>query len=136
MNFMEKKNLSIKRLTKGSIPNLPFFELKNHILGEDYSLSLVFPDRKLSIQLHEEWKGKKDPVNILSFPLSEDEGEIFITLSKARSDAKNFNHSYEDHLAFLFIHGCLHLKGMDHGDKMEEEEKKFFSLYKKIHHLQ
>ncbi len=122
--------LTIRRETKGRIPTLPFRELKNEILGKEYELSLVFPTQKLSAELHKQWKGKEGPADILSFPLDEESGEMFITLSKARSEAKRYGHSYREHLLFLFIHGCLHLKGMDHGAKMEKEEDRYFSRFR------
>jgi probable rRNA maturation factor len=119
------ENLTITRETSGKLPRLPFLRIKNSILGENYELSLAFVGRKKAIALHQEWKSKNDPVNILSFPLSKTEGEIIISLEKARQECKNFNRTYENYLAFLFIHGCLHLKGFTHGTKMENEEKKF-----------
>jgi probable rRNA maturation factor len=122
MITLEYPKLSITRHTKGGIPNLPFLQIKNSILGKEYNLSLVFPTLADSIQLHKKWKQKKDPVNVLAFPLDHNEGEIIITLSKSRNEARKYGRSYHNHLIFLFIHACLHLKGMDHGDKMEEAE--------------
>jgi probable rRNA maturation factor len=118
-------NLSITRETTGKLPCLPFLHIKNEILGKDYELSLVFIGRTKAIQMHKDWKSKNDPVNILSFPLSKTEGEIFISLEKARSECKHFDRTYENYLAFLFIHGCVHLKGYTHGSKMESLEKKY-----------
>lgn len=123
MEIKELNNFTITRMTKGRIPDLPFLAVKNAILGKEYILSLTFPTIEDSIELHKEWKKKDDPVNVLAFPLEDNEGEIIITLSKARSEAKNFDHSYHKHVIFLFIHACLHLKGMEHGDKMEEQER-------------
>lgn len=128
---MEHDNLTITRQTKGGIPNLPFVEIKNALLGKKYELSLVFPTLEFSEQLHIEWKKKKDPVNILSFPLDETSGEIFVTLSQARSEAKKYDRSYYNHLIFLFIHGCLHLKGMTHGAKMEQQERVMYTRFKR-----
>lgn len=130
MIVAEFENLTIQRQTKGGIPNLPFVFIKDDILGKDYDLSLMFPPLDLAEELHLRWKKKPGPVNILSFPLDEDEGEIIITLAQARTEAKNFDRSYHNHLIFLFIHGCLHLKGMTHGAKMEKQEKIFYSKYK------
>lgn len=129
MDIVELDNLSIQRQTKGKVPNLPFLLIKNDILGKNYDLSLVFPTLEIATDLHLRWKKKSGPVNILSFPLSDTEGEIIISLSQARSEAKNFDRSYINHLIFLFIHGCLHLKGMTHGAKMEKEERKFYQKF-------
>jgi len=121
---MANANFSIIRETKGKLPRLPFADIKKEILGENYELSLVFVGRNRAIQLHKDWKNKKDPVNILSFPLSKTEGEIFISLEKARTECKNFGRTYSNYLVFLFIHGCAHLKGHVHGNTMEAFEKK------------
>ncbi len=117
--------LSIIRETTGKLPRLPFLHIKNAILGEDYELSLVFIGRTKAIQMHQDWKSKNDPVNILSFPLSKNEGEIFISLEKARRECVQFDRPYENYLGFLFIHGCVHLKGYTHGSSMEALEKKY-----------
>jgi rRNA maturation RNase YbeY len=123
MSIAEYHNLTIIRQTKGGIPILPFVDIKNAILGIDYDLSLVFPTLQHSTELHLQWKKKPGPVNILSFPLDDSSGEIILTLSQARTEAKKYNRSYYNHLVFLFIHGCLHLKGMTHGAKMEKQER-------------
>lgn len=129
MTVAEFDNLIIRRQTEGGIPNLPFVLIKDDILGAEYELSLTFPAGKLSEELHLQWKKKPGPVNILSFPFDENEGDMIITLSQARKEAKNYDRSYNNHLIFLFIHGCLHLKGMVHGAKMEKQEKIFYAKY-------
>ncbi len=64
------------------------------------------------------------PTNILSFPLDKKSGEIFITLSVAKKEAPNFDRTFSNFVAFLFIHGLMHLKGHDHSDTMERAESK------------
>ena len=129
MTIAEYENFTIIRQTKGRIPILPFANIKQAILGPEYELSLVFPILADSIRLHKEWKKKPGPVNTLSFPYDELSGEIIITLSQARTEAKKYGRSYQDHLCFLFIHSCLHLKGMTHGAKMEKQEKIFYKQF-------
>ncbi len=111
--------------TKGKLPRLPFSDMKNAVLGEDYELSLVFVDEAESHKINVQTRGKDKPTNILSFPLDEHSGEIFICPSYAKSEAPNFDRPYENYLAFLFIHGLVHLKGFDHGVRMENEELKY-----------
>jgi probable rRNA maturation factor len=125
----EVNHFEITRETKGKLPRLPFADIKKAILGADYSLSLAFVGRKRAIELHKKFKHKDDAVNILSFPFSKSEGEIIISLEKARSECRNFDRGYENYLAFLFIHGCVHLKGFIHGDKMEKEEVKYRKVF-------
>ena len=40
-------------------------------------------------------------------------------------EAKKFERTYENFLAFLFIHALVHLKGMDHGSTMESMEARY-----------
>ncbi len=42
---------------------------------------------------------------------------------------KDFNLSKEGYIAFLFIHGLLHLKGHDHGDIMESLERRYMKKF-------
>ena len=91
-----------------------FKKIKNKVLGSDYELSLVFASDTLTRRLNRTYRGIDKPTNVLAFPLSKTSGEIFIN----RSRAKPFSVKY------LFIHGLLHLKGMEHGDTMEQAEKK------------
>lgn len=118
-------NLSVNRLTKGKLPSLPFVDLRNAVFGPNYDLSIVFVNLETSQRLNRETRDKDYPTNILSFPLSKESGELVIQLSIARRDAPKFEMSYQNFLGFLLIHGLLHLKGMDHGSRMEKEEKKF-----------
>jgi rRNA maturation RNase YbeY len=63
--------------------------------------------------------------NVLSYPLTDETGEIFICPTVAQKEAHKFNLSYEGYVAYLLIHGLLHLKGYDHGDTMEKLERKY-----------
>jgi len=50
-------------------------------------------------------------------------GEIIICYPQAKKQAKRLNHSLEEELAILLIHGTLHLLGYDHendSEKMKE----------------
>jgi len=57
-------------------------------------------------------------------------GEILICLSKAQKQSAEYGHSMEREVAFLFLHGLLHLLGYDHERK--EDEKKMISQSEKI----
>lgn len=124
---MQKRNESslsceITNKTKGKLPRLPFVEIKESLLGKKYSVSLVFIGDNLSQKLNRAYRNKNKPTNVLSFSLSKKEGEIFINVSKSRSEAKKSGEKISSYIAFLFIHGLLHLKGMEHGSRMEAEE--------------
>ena len=99
--------------------------MKDAILGKKYELSLVIVSKSEIKELNEKYRGINKPTDILSFPLSSKEGEIFINLDMAKIEAKKFNRTYENFLGFLFIHGLVHLKGFDHSSTMESIEARF-----------
>ncbi len=108
------------RSTKGDI----FVAIKNSTLGKSYHLSFAFIGPEKMRKLNLIYRNLNKPTDILSFPLSNTDGEIYICRSEARKEAKKFDREYNNFILFLFIHGCVHLKGYDHGTKMEREEIK------------
>lgn len=130
---MTKEKLSVLNNTREVLPLIDFLFLKNKILKNKYDLSLVFIGEKTSKKLNNEYRQKNKPTNILSFPLSKDSGEIFLCIKVIKKEASKFNKTYKEFLIFLIVHGMLHLKGYEHGEQMEKEEKKYFSLYKRTH---
>jgi rRNA maturation RNase YbeY len=121
---MGSGNLSVTKKTKSGLPRLPFAQIKREVLGEKYNVSLVFVGSKRSQALNKKYRGKNKPANVLTFPFSKTEGEIFIDTSTAKRDAKDFDMKPAQFIGHLFIHGLLHLKGLKHGKKMEEKEEK------------
>jgi len=124
------QNFALENTTKGKLPSLPFLRIKERVLGKPYDVSVVFIGDKRSRDLNKRYRGKDKPTNILSFSLSANEGEIFINLRQAKKDAPRFKKRYNTFVGFLFIHGLLHLKGLEHGKKMEQEEEKFMRACK------
>ena len=116
-------NFDIRNTTKLK-PHVPFKKIKDAVLGKSYELSLVLMGDTMASRLNKEHKNKSGPTNILSFPLTKSEGEIFLNIRRAERDAKKFDHSQIQHITYLFIHGCLHLRGNKHGTVMEKAEEK------------
>lgn len=117
--------------------SVPFLALKDAALGPNYDLSLVFVDPKESQRLNALHRGKDRPANILSFPLTDTSGEIFIDLKTSRGQAPDFDQEFENFIAFLFVHGLYHLKGFDHGAIMERKERalcKHFNIARGMSH--
>lgn len=108
---------------------MPLLRMKNEILGENYQLSLVFVGSKKIQNLNKHYRNKNKPTDILSFPLDKENGEIFICPGESAKKAKLRKMSSRDYLGFLFIHGLLHLKGLDHGSRMKSKEKAFCSFF-------
>ncbi len=120
-----RENFTITNKTKSTLPRVSFVDIKNTVLGKKYELSLVFVSNTTSRALNSMYRQKNNPTNILSFPLTKSSGEIFIAPAVARREMKHFNRTYDNFIAFLFIHGLLHLKGMEHSSTMEKAEVKF-----------
>lgn len=123
---VKKNNFEISNETKTNSPidELVFANMKSAALGNDYELSLVIVGKKEIKKLNKSYRNMDEATDILSFPLSEKEGEIFLCPEIALKEAPRFGRSYENFMKFLFIHGLAHLKGFEHSSRMESEEKK------------
>lgn len=126
--IQEHKNLTIIR-KNGALPSIPYLGIKEKIIGKSYNLTIIFCTPEESRLKNKTYRDKDYPTNILSFPLSDDEGEIYISLITARKDASKFEMSYNKFLHLLIIHGVLHLKGHLHGSTMEELEAKYLEAF-------
>jgi probable rRNA maturation factor len=96
--------------------------------AEDAELSVVLADDEFIRNLNNRFRGIDKATDVLSFP-QDDElilGDIVISLETAARRAEDEDMSLREEMAFLFIHGLLHLKGFDHTS--EEEEKEMFAL--------
>lgn len=109
-------------------------------------VSVVFADDAYIHELNREYRGKDCSTDVLSFALNEGEepdviggpeetllGDIVISLDTAARQAEEFGHSLERELAYLTVHGMLHLLGFDHeaeDDKavMRQKEEQVLSL--------
>ncbi len=115
--------------TKSTLPRVPFAAIKDKILGEKYELSVASVSPAQSRKLNNQFRGKDYPTNTLAFSLSKTSGEIVLQIEKIKKDAPDFDMSFTQFTKFLFIHSCLHLKGMEHSSTMEKEERKFLKHF-------
>lgn len=123
------EHLSIAQTVK-TYPSLPYQTIKDDILGKHYVLSVTFIGAERARTLNRTHRGKDYVPNVLSFPLDAHHGEIFITPHVAQKESKKHGMSARGYIAYLFIHGLLHLKGHRHGATMEKAEKRYISKYK------
>ncbi len=74
-------------------------------------------------RLNREFAGEPHPTDVLSFEGSGDHlGDIAISWPRVVTQAQEWNHSEQDELAVLLVHGFLHLLGWDHSTPTETEE--------------
>ena len=136
--IFDKDNFMISSTQKSTPKNdwVLFDTIKNKVLGNTYELSLTFIGSKRMRNLNRTHREKDYATDVLSFPLDDlgeksQMGEVFINLEVANKKSKDFDRTPKNYLVFLFIHSLFHLKGYDHGDKMEkkeEEVRKFFGI--------
>jgi probable rRNA maturation factor len=106
-------------------------------LAENSEISITFVDNKEIRNLNKTYRKIDKATDVLSFPFDNSFnlpvkvlGDVIISLEKARSQAEEYGHSFDREIAFLLVHGILHLLGYDH--QSPEEEEKMFSLQKEI----
>ncbi|MCL2571507.1 MAG: rRNA maturation RNase YbeY [Defluviitaleaceae bacterium] len=81
--------------------------------------------------LNRDYRGKDTATDVLSFPINDELamgsislGDIVICMDVAREQAKEYGHSLNRELAFLLVHGLLHLFGYEHETSEDETEMK------------
>ena len=111
------------------------FAHKKENITNDIEVSITIVTNEEIHQLNREYRNIDAPTDVLSFEMNDpyveldDElsnipipiGDIVISIDKVEEQAKAYNHSFERELAFLNVHGILHLFGYTHDDKNEEK---------------
>lgn len=94
-------------------------------------IELILTDNTEIAQINHEFRGIDKPTDVLSFPTDPFPGAplgtIIVSVDKVEEAATQLKHNENDELSLLFIHGLLHLLGMDHetdnGEMRTQEEK-------------
>jgi len=98
--------------------------LCQRVLKGDEFVCLVTDAPELAL-LNKDFRGKSESTDVLSFPATPDSaqvqaeteayaGDIAISVTHARAQARLLGHSLEQEICILMLHGVLHLAGMDH----------------------
>lgn len=110
-------------------------------LPDDYEISVSFVRSRTIHKINLEYRQIDRPTDVISFAVRDDLpeelkdemkdlGDIFINLDYAKKQAKQYSHSFEREVCFLFTHGLLHCLGYDH--MKPDEEKVMFELQDRI----
>jgi probable rRNA maturation factor len=116
--------------------------IMKYLYCSDKVISLLFVDDKEIREINRLYLSRDYPTNVISFSLTEGEfgdinpdilGDIVISAETAFKDAVESGIEFNDELAFLMIHGTLHLLNYDHEnasvDKTQEMKKKEQELF-------
>jgi probable rRNA maturation factor len=115
-------SLDIRNFTRGPVPRLPFAAAVQKALP-GWEVSLVLAGGTRAQALNRSLRKKDYVPNVLSYEVGNRSGEVILCPAVAKREARDYGHSVNEHLLFLFIHGLLHLKGMPHGATMERRER-------------
>lgn len=109
-------------------------------LSEPCEISVTFVRSRTIHTINRDYRGIDRPTDVISFAINDvpdlvdtgvrDLGDLFINIDYAKRQAREYGHSYERELCFLFTHGLLHCLGYDHMKK--EDEKVMFALQDEI----
>jgi probable rRNA maturation factor len=113
--------------------------LRRVLASEDIAgsveISLVFSDDDEVRDLNREYRGLDEPTDVLSFAQEEGDpapsliarglprllGDVVISVERAEAQAAEYGHSFRREVAYLAVHGLLHLLGYDHETVAERE---------------
>ncbi len=118
-------------------------DLLTRVLGEALAaqgmtgpveVSVVITDDAEIQALNRQYRGIDQPTDVLSFPQEEGAigvprppwaplqlGDIAISYDRVRAQARAYGHSERRELAYLAVHGLLHLLGFDHETEPERQ---------------
>jgi probable rRNA maturation factor len=92
------------------------------------TIGVIFVDDSYMTQLNQRFGGRESTTDVLAFPLKDRYdtdilGEIYISVDRARRQAKDYGVPVERELRHLVIHGLLHLAGYSHSEMRSRAEE-------------
>ena len=132
-------------IKKAWLRNVAIKALQLQRILEQAELSITLTTDEEVARLNEQYRGIATSTDVLSFPMDEDAGgdgafitpegvrmlgDVVISYPRAVKQAGDYGHSVEREVAFLTVHGILHLLGMDH--QTPEQEKEMFGRQEAI----
>ena len=135
------RNIGIFNETQEKVENLEVLEpLLTYALEvenvDNLEFNVIIINNEEIHKINKEYRGIDRPTDVISFALEDYKdikyendyrvlGDIYISIDKVKEQAKEYGHSEKRELAFLAVHGLLHILGYDHMEK--EDEKVMFS---------
>ena len=102
--------------------------------------NIIIVDNKKIHEINREYRNIDRETDVISFALEDNEdityddfrllGDIYISIDRVISQAKDYGHSELREICFLATHGILHLLGYDHMEP--DDEKEMFDLQNKL----
>lgn len=131
------RNIGIFNETQEKVENLEVLEpLLTYALEvenvDNLEFNVIIINNEEIHKINKEYRGIDRPTDVISFALEDYKdikyendyrvlGDIYISIDKVKEQAKEYGHSEKRELAFLAVHGLLHLLGYDHMEKKDEK---------------
>ncbi len=125
-NHLTNKQVELMR-------NVLAFAGEREKITDNVELSITIVTNKEIKALNAQYRNKNEATDVLSFEMDNrfrevDNqidipimlGDIIISYDKIKEQSERYNHSFEREIAFLALHGLLHLLGYTHDSKEEE----------------
>jgi probable rRNA maturation factor len=120
--FLEEVKYSLRQKRKTRSWLLQAVENEDSKIG---ILNYILTNDDILIQLNKEYLRHFTLTDIITFDLSEGDGfltgDIYISVDRARENAKKFKNSLSNEIKRLMIHGIMHLIG--YKDKTQSERE-------------
>ena len=108
---------------------------------ENTSFNVIIVDNNYIHKINKEYRNVDRETDVITFALEDEDsiklpdnirilGDVYISIDKVKSQAKEYGHSEKRELCFLAIHGFYHLLGYDHMN--EEDEKIMFKKQEEV----
>ena len=102
--------------------------------------NIIIIDNEKIHEINKEYRNIDRETDVISFALEDEKdilyddfrllGDIYISIDRVISQAKEYGHSELREICFLATHGILHLLGYDHMEP--DDEKEMFDLQNKL----
>lgn len=120
-----KENINIEFLNEVAEYALKSEGVSNAIVN------IIIVDNTKIRTINRDYRNIDRETDVISFALEDDDtfvklpirvlGDIYISIDRSKAQAIEYGHSLKRELAFLTVHGILHLLGYDHMIKSDEE---------------
>ena len=136
--------INVTNETEKSIDTDLLLKVANYALEyekvENAIANIIIVDSKTIKEINKKYRNIDRVTDVISFALEDDNtfidipirvlGDIYLCIDKAEEQALEYGHSLKREIAFLTVHGMLHLLGYDH--MIKEEEKIMFQKQDEI----
>lgn len=102
-------NNTLTNFDPSKVPFEKAFVLTQNAIQTQLEIALILVSQDRMFQLNNDLRGKPSATDVLSLPLEDNEGEVFICPDYI------FSQGYDlDRITHLWIHGLLHIAGYTH----------------------